>query len=197
MICRNSTSDKSTDTWKTGLELHEDDQTIFSSFSNKINHQYQVFAIIGDNSEEFDDNNNPILNPANITRGANHLAEGDTADSLATRVKVRLSADEWNIIKAAINNGAAIPVDASKDVLPGYHYALHRQARQLAKERSEIRKRRESVSAASKAMHKARNKTSYTNSRRHNRHGSREENLEHSDRRNLSRNLDSSFLSVD
>jgi hypothetical protein len=35
------------------------------------------------------------------------------------------------------------------------------------------------------------------NSRRHHRHGSRVENLEHSDRRNLSRNLDSSFLSVD
>jgi hypothetical protein len=34
-------------------------------------------------------------------------------------------------------------------------------------------------------------------SKRHNRHGSRVENLEHSDRRNLSRNLDSSFLSVD
>jgi hypothetical protein len=102
-----------------------------------------VFAIIGDNSEEFDDNNNPVLHLANITRGANHLAEGDTADSLATRVKVRLSADEWNIIKATINNGAAILVDASKDVLSGYHYALHRQARQLAKERSKISKRRE------------------------------------------------------
>jgi hypothetical protein len=80
------------------------------------------------------------------------LAEGYTADSLATRVKVRLSADEWNIIKATIDNSAAIPVDTSKDVLSGYHYALHRQARQLAKERSEIRKRRESVSATSKAM---------------------------------------------
>jgi hypothetical protein len=180
-ICRNSTSVKSTDTWKTGLELHEDDETIFSSFSSKINHQYQVFAIIGNKSKEFDDNNNPVLNPANITRGANHLAEGDTADSLTTIVKVRLSADEWNIIRAAIDNSAAIPVDASKDVLSGYHYALHRQARQLAKEKSEIRKRRESVSTVSKAMHKARSNTSYTNSRRHNRHGSRLENLEHSD----------------
>jgi hypothetical protein len=88
MICCDNTSDKSTDTWRTELELHEDDQTIFSSSSSKINHQYQVFAIIGDNSEEFNDNNNPILNPANITRGANHLAEGDTADSLTTRAKV-------------------------------------------------------------------------------------------------------------
>jgi hypothetical protein len=88
MIYCNSTLDKSTDTWKTGLELHEDDQAIFSSFSNKINHQHQVFAIIRDNSEEFDDNNHLVLNPANVTRGANHLARGDTADSLATRAKV-------------------------------------------------------------------------------------------------------------
>jgi hypothetical protein len=88
-----------------------------------------VFAIIGDNSKEFDNKNNPVLNPANITRGADHLAEGDTVDSLATRAKVRLSSDEWNIIKAAIDNNTTIPVDASKEVLLGYHYALHRQAR--------------------------------------------------------------------
>jgi hypothetical protein len=29
MICYDDTSDKSTDTWKTGLELHEDDSLIF------------------------------------------------------------------------------------------------------------------------------------------------------------------------
>jgi hypothetical protein len=67
----------------------------------------------------------------------------------------------------------------------------------LAKERSEIRKRRDSAIATSAAMHEAHNNASHMNSRRHNRHGSRVENLEHSDRRNLFRNLDSSFLSVD
>jgi hypothetical protein len=46
-------------------------------------------------------------------------------------------------------------------------------------------------------MHEACINASYTNSRRHNRHGLRVENLEHSDRINLSRNLDSSFLLVD
>jgi hypothetical protein len=61
------------------LELHEDNQTTLSSCSNKFDNQYQVLIIIEDNSEEFDDNNNPILNLANITRGANHLAIGDTA----------------------------------------------------------------------------------------------------------------------
>jgi hypothetical protein len=60
MICCGCISDKSTDSWKKGLELHEDDQTILSSYSSNFENQYQILAIIGDNSEEFDDNNNPI-----------------------------------------------------------------------------------------------------------------------------------------
>jgi hypothetical protein len=76
MICLNDVADKSTDTWKIGLELSEDSNSILSSFKGDIRKQCQVFAIIGDNSEEFDENDNPVLNPANIDRGANHLAEG-------------------------------------------------------------------------------------------------------------------------
>jgi hypothetical protein len=87
MICYDNTADKSTNTWKTGLELHEDKETILSNSSSKFDNRYQVLAIIGDNSEELDDNNNPVLNPANINRGANHLAEGDTVESLANREK--------------------------------------------------------------------------------------------------------------
>jgi hypothetical protein len=88
MICHDDTSDKLTDTWKTGLELHEDDNSAFSSFNSKLDNRYQVLAIIGDNSEEIDENNIPVLNPAKVNRGANHLAEGETADSLASREKV-------------------------------------------------------------------------------------------------------------
>jgi hypothetical protein len=88
MICYDDTSDKSTDTWKTGLELHEDKETILSNSSSKFDNRYQVLAIVGDNSKELDDNNNPVLNPANINRGANDLAEGDTAKSLANRDKI-------------------------------------------------------------------------------------------------------------
>jgi hypothetical protein len=120
------------------LELHEDNQTDLSSYSSKFDNQYQILTIVGDNSEEFDDNNNPVLNPANVTREANHLAERDTANSLTNRAKIRLLVDEWNTIRATIEHGAAIPADASKEVLLGYHYALQQQSRQLAKERSEI-----------------------------------------------------------
>jgi hypothetical protein len=81
-------------------------------------------------------------------------------------------------------------------MLLGYHYALRQQAKQLAKERIEIQKRKDSAIAASKAARRACSDASCTN-RRHRRHGSRFENLEYSERQSISKNLDSSFLSVD
>jgi hypothetical protein len=51
MICHVDTLDKSIDTWKTGLELHEDDNSIFSSFNSKLDNRYQVLTIIGDNQK--------------------------------------------------------------------------------------------------------------------------------------------------
>jgi hypothetical protein len=87
-IYHDDNSDQSIDSWKTRLELSEDDNLIFSSHNSKFDNWCQIIAIAEDNSEELDDNNNPVLNPANINRGVNHLAEGETANSLATRVKV-------------------------------------------------------------------------------------------------------------
>jgi hypothetical protein len=196
MICHDDTSDQSTDTWKMGLELSEDDNSIFSSHNSKLDNRYQILAIIGDNSEELDDNNNPVLNPANINRGANHLAEGETIDSLAIRKKVRLSVDEWKTIKTAVEHGMPIPTNSSQNMLLGYHYALRQQAKQLAKEKIEIQKRKDSAITASDAARRARSDASYRN-RRHHQHGSRYENLEYSERQSISKNLDSSFLSVD
>jgi hypothetical protein len=65
-----------------------------------------------------------VLNPANINRGANYLAEGETADSLATREKVRLSVDEWRIIKIAVEHGMPIPTNVSKNMLLGVSLRL-------------------------------------------------------------------------
>jgi hypothetical protein len=129
MTCHDDTSDKSIDTWKTGLELHKDDSLIFSSFNSKLDNRYQVLAIIGDNSKELNKNNNLVLNPANVNRGANYLAEGETADSLATREKVRLLVDEWRTIKTAVEHDTPIPTNASKNMLLGYHYALRQQSK--------------------------------------------------------------------
>jgi hypothetical protein len=63
MIYHDDNSDQSTDTWKTGLELSKDDNSIFSSYNGKLNNRYQILAITGDNSEELNENNNPVLNP--------------------------------------------------------------------------------------------------------------------------------------
>jgi hypothetical protein len=84
------------------------------------------------------------------------MAEGETAKTVAARVKVRLTATEWETIKAAVNNGTVIPIEASRI---GYHYDLHRQGKHLLQERIEIRKRRESVSAASKILWEERSNT--------------------------------------
>jgi hypothetical protein len=65
-----------------------------------------------------------VLNPANVNRGANYLAEGETTDSLANREKVRLSVDEWRTIKTAVEHCTPIPTNATKNMLLGYHYAL-------------------------------------------------------------------------
>jgi hypothetical protein len=196
MIHHDDISDQSLDTWKTGLELSEDDNSIFSSYNGKLDNRCQILAITEDNSEELDDNNNPVLNLANINRGANHLTEGETADSLATRVKVRLSEDEWRTINTTVEHGMPIPANSSQNMLLGYHYALRQQAKLLAKERIEIQKRKDSAIAASDAARRARSDASYTN-RRHHRHGSRYENLGYSEKQSISKNLDSSFLSVD
>jgi hypothetical protein len=196
MISHDDTSEQSMDTWKTGLELSEDDNSIFSSYNGKLDNRCQILDITEDNSEELDDNNNPVLNPANINKGANHLAEGETADSLATRVKVRLSEDEWRTINTAVEHGTPIPANSSQNMVLGYHYALRQQAKLLAKERIKIQKRKDSAIAASDVVRRARSDASYT-SRRHHRHGSRYENLGYSERQSISKNLDSSFLSVD
>jgi hypothetical protein len=96
-------------------------------------------VIIDKTSEEYDANNNPIINPGDVRRGANHMAEGDTEETIAARVKVKLTTVEWETLRAVVNKGEAIPIDARREVLLGYHYALHRQSQQLEKEKSEIR----------------------------------------------------------
>jgi hypothetical protein len=93
-----------------------------------------------------------------------------------------------------VEHGTPIPPDSSKNMLFGYHYALRQQAKQLAKEKIEIQRIKNSAIAASEAARKARSDTSYINARRNHRHGSRYDNLEYSDRQSISKNLDSSFL---
>jgi hypothetical protein len=127
-------SKNSEDTWRSGLELYDDEQTIFSlGSSHGVSNKYQVYAIIDDTSEELNIKNNPIINPENIRKGTNHMA-GETTETMAGRVKIQLTTAELDTIRAAVKNGAAIPVEAWRELVMGYHYALHRQALQLMQE---------------------------------------------------------------
>jgi hypothetical protein len=58
-------------------------------------------------------------------------------------------------IRAAVDHGTPIPPNSSKDMLLGYHYALRQQAKQLAKVKIEIQKRKDSAIAASNAACRA------------------------------------------
>jgi hypothetical protein len=126
-----------------------------------------VYVKIDETSKEPDKNNKPVISCQNLGRCTKHRAEGDTYKTVVARVKVRLSVAKWETIKQAVNHGGVLLQDASKDILMGYHYALHRQAIRSQQEKSEIRKRQESISAASKILREERINTSYTSGRRH------------------------------
>jgi hypothetical protein len=71
-------------------------------------------VIITDTSEEVNNENNPVINPHNLERGANHRADGETESAVAGREKVYLSGEEWRMIKAAVNHGTTIPADSRR-----------------------------------------------------------------------------------
>jgi hypothetical protein len=47
-------------------------------------------VVISDTSEEVDNKNNPVINPHNLKRGANHKADGETESTVAGREKIYL-----------------------------------------------------------------------------------------------------------
>jgi hypothetical protein len=52
-------------------------------------------VIIDETSEEFGNNNNPVINSQNLARGTKYRAEGDTDETVTARVTVWLSVAEW------------------------------------------------------------------------------------------------------
>jgi hypothetical protein len=153
--------------WRSGLKSHDDEQVkLHLDLSQCISNRHQVYVIINDTSEEVDDENNPVINPHNLEQGVNHRAEGETESAVADMEKVYLSTEDWRMIKAAVNYGAAIPVGSRREVLMGYQYTLHQQKKQLLQERSEIRRRHKS-STASRILQEERINASHTGGGRH------------------------------
>jgi hypothetical protein len=142
-------------------------------------------AIIDEASEEFDEENNPVINLANLARGFNYIAEADTNETIAAREKIRLTSATWEIIKTTVNGGGGIPPNSDKRVMMGYHYALHCQNKRMLHERKIIRQWRESASTSSRANREEHSNASHTNNERYHKHGSRVENLGHADRQHV------------
>jgi hypothetical protein len=89
-----------------------------------------VYIIINYTSEEVDAKNNPVSNPQNLERGANHRAEGETDSAVVGREKVYLSvvmADDhgsckpWHHdtskFKEGSFNGVPVPLALAKETI--------------------------------------------------------------------------------
>jgi hypothetical protein len=60
--------------------------------------------------------------------------------------KVHVSAGEWRMIKAAINNGTEVPEGSRREVLMGYQYALYQHRKKLREERDMVFQDNNSIS---------------------------------------------------
>jgi hypothetical protein len=109
--------------WRPGLKLHKKEQATprwgTIHYTSSI---HQVYVLISDATEEYNGENSPVINSQNFEQGNNHRAE---------RAKVYISAEEWQMIKSAVNHGTTIPTESRREVLMGYQYALHQQKKQL------------------------------------------------------------------
>jgi hypothetical protein len=99
-----------------------------TSVSSSSEANSPVSIKLAETSEDLDESGNPVINPVNHHWGANYVAEGEDVDTIAAR---RLAANEWATVKAAIEGTTPLNDTASRNVLMGYHYSLHRQYRHL------------------------------------------------------------------
>jgi hypothetical protein len=84
-------------------------------------------VIITKAAEDDDGRNNPVINSQGDNPGNTHRKE---------REKVYVSAQEWKMIKSAVNHGTTVPADSRREVLIGYQYALHLHKKQLLRKES-------------------------------------------------------------
>jgi hypothetical protein len=181
----------SEDMWRSGLKLHSDEQAkICSDASQYTNNRHQMYLIINDTSEEVNNENNPVINPHNLKRGANHIADGEARSTVADREKVYLSAGEWWMIKEAVNHGVSIMEYSKREVLMRYQYALHQQKKQLLRERSEIWRRHESANTTIRILQEECSNASHTGGGRRREPNRGEAEWQHKD------DYNSSILSV-
>jgi hypothetical protein len=111
------------DMWRPGLKLHNKEQAApcwgTKQHTSSI---HQVYIIISEATEEDDGENSPTMNSQNFEQGNSRRKE---------REKLYVSAEEWRMIKSAVNNGTTIPAESRREVLVGYQYVLHQHKKQI------------------------------------------------------------------
>jgi hypothetical protein len=120
-------TDNHEDMWSPGLKLHNKEQAAPRWGTRKYTSSvHQVYTIISEVTEEDDGENIPVINSQNLEQGNSRRKE---------REKVYISAEEWRMLKSAVNHGTTIPVESKREVLMGYQYALHQHKKQLLQEK--------------------------------------------------------------
>jgi hypothetical protein len=61
-----------------------------------------------------------------------------TKENNKEKEKVHISADEWRMIKSAINHGTKVPEGSRREVLMGYQYALYQHRKKIREEKDMI-----------------------------------------------------------
>jgi hypothetical protein len=148
---------------------------------------YQVCVIISEATEE-DGENNLVINLQNFSQGNSHKKE---------REKVYVSAEEWGMIKSAVNHGTTIPAESRREVLMGYQYALHQHKKQLLQEISELRRSHESASTANRTQWEERSNASHSSEERYREPKHNRGKAERPHKENRTQNFDSSCLLVE
>jgi hypothetical protein len=138
--------------------VSDSDEGTRRSEGRHTNNIHQMCVIITEVAEDDDGRNNTVANVQGDNPGNNHGEE---------REKIYVSTGEWRMIMSAIYQGTGIPTDSRREIVMGYHYALHMHKKKLLQEKSELRRSHESNSASSRPQWEEYSSTSESSEERH------------------------------
>jgi hypothetical protein len=83
---------------------------------------HQLCVIITEAAEENDHADNATTDTQ---------VDKSRSNSKKEKEKIHVCTREWRIIMSAINHGTEVPTNSRREVLMGYHYALHQHKKKL------------------------------------------------------------------
>jgi hypothetical protein len=108
------------------FKTHNSTKDFVARNSDVSKRVHQLCVIITEAEEE-----NNIEGSKGVDRQVDKIKENNKME----KEKVHVSAGEWRIIMSAINHGTEVPEGSRREVLMGYHYALHQHRKKLREER--------------------------------------------------------------